>query len=330
MEQLKQEKRTSWIKAIGIGLGGACIVGLITLAFLWPSKVAEPREYPVAIAGNIPQLASVKEGIAKNAGSAIKLIDVADREEAVRKIKNREVFGALIMGMPRPEVLTASANGQAANAVTMSIATSLQEKLNNLPVNPSTSKATSTPKITLTTTDIVPAHSPKFDIAQLALPLALGGILGGVMISRLVRGRWLQLAALGVYSLVAGGTLYLIIQNWFDLLPAQFGLITSALSLGIFATASFIVGSYARFGMRGVAIAGAFTMLVANPLSGMAIPSLFLPEPWGVVGQWLTIGAAGTLLRTVTYFPSAEVLTPVVVLCAWSVMGVAGTLLKKR
>jgi len=330
MEHASSKKETSWLQALGVGLVGSLVVGLIALAFLWPSKVAEPRGYPVAITGSSSQqVAAMKKAIEQNTGDVITLVDVTDREEAVRKIEHREVYGALVLSMPQPEVLTASANGQAANGIMTTMSTTLQEKLRMLSSR-SLPAGASAPQITVKVTDIVALHTQKFDIAQLTLPLALGGIVGGAALSRLVRGRWQRLGALVVYSLLAGGVLYLIIQTWFDLLPAQFWAITGAFSLGIFATASVIAGAFTQFGMRGLAAAGALVMLFANPLSGMTIPPFFLPEPWGAIGQGLTIGAAGTLLRSASYFPAASIWVPITVLCVWSLIGALGVVLQKQ
>lgn len=324
MSHAQNETTTPWSKALGAGLIGSIVIGLVALAFLWPAKTAEPQQFPIAITGSSPQqVAAIKNGIAQNAGNKVTFVDAANRDDALQKIEKREVFGALVLSAPRPEALTASANGPAANGVMTTITTALQQKMSQA-ANGNTQKAT------VTVTDVVPMHNPKFDIALLALPLALGGIIGGVIISRVVRGRWQQLGTLAVYSLLAGVVLYGIVQSWFDVLPANFIAIAGAFSLGIFATASIVTGAYVQFGMRGLAVVAALTILLANPLSGMAIPSLFLPEPWGAIGQDLTVGAAGTLLRTAAYFPAADVLAPLMTLSIWSVVGVAAIVFKKQ
>ena len=326
----QSKKVTSWMKVMSIGLVGPLVVALISLAFLWPAKVAEPRHYPIAITGdNTQQVTAVKDGIKQNAGDAIDFVDVENREDAVNKIERREIYGAIVMNMPSPEVLTASANGQVTNTVITTMAGTIQAKINEMAAQTPHPKGAPTPAIKVTTTDVVPSHVTKFDIAQLGLPLVFGGIIGGAVIARLIRGRWQRLSALTVYALFAGCMLYLIVQSWFDLLPANFWGISGAFSLGIFATASFVAGLQVLFGVRGFAVAAATTMLLANPLAGLAIPAVFLPEPWAVIGQGLTIGAAGTLLRVVSYFPAAEVTAPLAVLGAWSIAGALAVISKR-
>lgn len=331
MNKHQLEGETTWARVFGIGFVGALVVGLVALAFLWPAKVAQPHDYPVAITGSsTQQITTIKQETAQNSSDVIKFVDAASREEAIRMISEREVFGALIMNAPNPEILIASANGQTTNAVMTTMATTLQTKLNEMAASRPVLNGVSAQKPEVKTTDIIPAHNLKFDIAQLALPLVFGGIIGGTVVARIIRGRWQRLGALAVYAFFASAVLYLITQTWFGLLPNNFWTIAGAFSLGIFATSSFVAGSYALFGMRGLVAAGATTMLLANPLSGLVVPSLFLPEPWGVIGQGLTVGATGTLVRAAAYFPTSAVTTvPIMVLGIWSVLGVAAISLKK-
>lgn len=309
---------------------GSLVVGFIALAFLWPAKTAEPNSVPIAFTGSdAPEVAAVKKNIEANAGDKIELITVANRGEAVEKMKNREVYGAIILTLPQPEVLSASANGPALNAVPTGIASSLQAGLNQMAAR--APAGTPVPQVTLKTIDVIPAHDAKFDIAQMALPLVFGGMIGGILVVALIQGRWQRLAGLAMYSLFAANILFLILGNWFNVLPADYWAVTGALSLSLFATSSFIVGSYVLAGKVGLASAAAFTMLVANPISGLALPALFLPEPWGAIGQSLTVGASGTLLRAAVYFPVAAVLTaPIVVLGIWSVLGTLATISRDR
>jgi hypothetical protein len=46
-----------------------------------------------------------------------------------------------------------------------------------------------------------------------------------------------------------------------------------------------------------------------------------LPQPWGVVGQFLPPGAGGTLLRSVAFFDGAGAAVPGWVLAAWAGVG---------
>jgi len=334
MAKQSTSNEKSWQKAVGAALGAATFVAILALAFLWPGRLAEPRNVPIAITGSNPaQLEMIKKGIEASAGDAVELVSVANRDEAMDKIEKREAYGALVLTMPNPEVLTASANGQAINAITNGIATNLQSKLAemaaSMPKSPTTPAVT--PKISVKVTDVVPVHRATFDIAQLALPLLFGGVIGGVLSSVVARNRGQRLAMLAIYAVSVGLAMFLILQTWFDVLPGDFWAITGAFSLGVFATASFVAGSYALAGVPGMGLAILFTLLLANPISGLALPPLFMPEPWGVIGQSLTIGAGGALVRGAAYFPVAEVVSmPIVVLSIWSVLGAGVVLVRNR
>jgi len=317
----------NWRKAIGMAVVGAVFVGLLALAFLWPGKVAEPRNVPMAITGDDPrQVAAVSQQIEDKAEGAVKLVEVASRDQAVAKLESREVFGALILSAPAPEVLTASANGLASRMVA-----ELAGGVAQAAMAAAAQAAPEAPPVTVETTDVVPAHSTKFDVGQLIMPLVFGGAIGGVLVSAAIAGRGQRLAALALLAVLVGCLVYLILGLWFDLLPGGFLPIAGALALAIFATGAFVAGSYALIGVPGLAGAIVITLLVSNPISGMAVPTSFLPPPWGAIGQALTIGAGGSLVRGAAYFRTGQVcLTPLLVLLAWSVLGAAAIMLKRR
>src|SRR5687768_3973383 len=98
MSKHQIEGKTSWIRAMGIGFAGSLVVGLVALAFLWPTKVAQPHDYPIAITGsNTQQITAIKQEITQNSSDAIDFVDTASREEAVRMMHERKVFGALVV-----------------------------------------------------------------------------------------------------------------------------------------------------------------------------------------------------------------------------------------
>lgn len=74
-------------------------------------------------------------------------------------------------------------------------------------------------------------------------------------------------------------------------------------------------------GRPGIAIGPVLFLLIANPISGAAMPKEFLPSPWGDVGQWLPPGAGATLVRDLSYFPEADTAFPWLVLGGWATAG---------
>ena len=83
-----------------------------------------------------------------------------------------------------------------------------------------------------------------------------------------------------------------------------------------------ITGFVAVMGRAGIAVGAVIMLLIANPISGAAIPKEFIPTPWGEVGQWFPPGAAATLLRDLSYFPAADATFPWLVLAAWTAGGI--------
>src|SRR6185312_1934735 len=63
-----------------------------------------------------------------------------------------------------------------------------------------------------------------------------------------------------------------------------------------------MTGLAALVGREGLGLGAVVMFLVGNALSGIAAAPQLLPQPWGAVGQWLPIGAGGTLLRSAAYF----------------------------
>ncbi len=73
----------------------------------------------------------------------------------------------------------------------------------------------------------------------------------------------------------------------------------------------------------GMSTAAIFSMLfISNPLSGMATGMHWLPSPWGAIGQYLPLGAAGTALRSSAFFNGAGMTNSVIVLLCWIIAGI--------
>ncbi|GGC81334.1 hypothetical protein GCM10011512_05030 [Tersicoccus solisilvae] len=184
---------------------------------------------------------------------------------------------------------------------------------------------TAAPRPSITTTDVAPLSSgdPRgAGLALLGLPLAMGGMIGGLIVSLLISGFGRRIAAATTYAVVGGLALIVIMQPWFGLLQGPFLLNWLAMGLGLFATAMTIVGLESLLGRPGIPIGAILTMFVGNPLSSLASPPEFLPWAWGAIGQWFVPGATGNLLRDLSYFPDASTAHGWLVLVCWSAAGV--------
>ncbi|WP_369047125.1 ABC transporter permease [Sinomonas sp. P10A9] len=339
---------TPWTHAVRTAVLAAVAVCVVLLAFAWPSVTAKVQNLPVAAIGTAEQIAQITS---KAPDGALNVRTAASRDEAVDLIRHREVYGAIVLGSA-PEILVASAGSPVASQALTQMGAQMQSQIQSQAIAalqaalkqaaaaaqqaaaggqaPSSAKAPQSSQTppqaipTVTVTDVVPLSpdDPRgTGLAVAGLPLAMGGMIGGVLISLLVSGTWRRLGAILAYGVLAGLGLAGILQGWFHILQGDFSANASAIGLGVVATAAIIVSLNALIGRAGIALGAVITLFVGNPLSSLTQPKEFLPAPWGDLGQWLVPGASGTLLRDLSYFPDAATAFPWLVLAGWAVLG---------
>jgi hypothetical protein len=308
---------TPWQKVLGVAVLATIAITIILLAFIWPSVTAEPKNIPVAVAGSSNQTQILAKTLNAQQSNLFDVTVVASRQKAVELIEKREVYGAIIPGSI-PEIITASANGPAVSQIFAQIAQKTQIQ------RIEAAKVTGKPIPPVKVTDVVPLSNNDERgtvLAAIAFPLAMGGMLGGAMISFLVIGAWRRAAAAIAYALVGGLVIIAVLQGWLGIIPGEYLLNSAAAGLTLLGTSMLIIGLHGMFGGPGIGIGALITMLIGNPISGSTLPHQFLLEPWGAIGQWLVPGAGGTLLRDVSYFPDASIAFPLYVLLGWTLAG---------
>lgn len=320
--------RTGWPRAVLIGVLGSIVVGIVVLAFLWPAKTSTPQHLPVSISGPAATVSAMQDALAEKAPDTLDFVDADDRDDAVSQIEQRETYGAIILAETpgaAPEVLTAPAASAVATQMLGQIATQLQAQLTQAVTaaggDPTTAVVSVTPIVPLSDSD--PTGT---GLAAASFPLTIGGMLGGVLIALGVAGAIRRLVALVGFGAGVGLVLTLILHTWFEYIPGDFWLNALAISLSITATAAFIVGCSSLLGRAGIGVAVVLTMFVGNPLSAAATPWQFLPEPWGIIGQFFVPGASNSLIRTVSYFPNADASAQWWILIGWTALGVILTI----
>ncbi len=187
------------------------------------------------------------------------------------------------------------------------------------------------PSVTVKTTDVVPLsdRDPRgAGLSAAMFPLVIGGMIGGIGLTLLLKGGGGRRAVgLVVYSAAAGLVLTGVLQGMFGALQGDYWLNSAALALSVGAIGATITGVAGLIGPAGVGVGAAFTMLVANPLSAATLPVEFIVAPWGAIGQHLPPGAAGTLIRNLSYFPEAEVAGSWWLLGVWFLVGLVLTVI---
>ena len=128
------------------------------------------------------------------------------------------------------------------------------------------------------------------------------------------------IGAIGVAILggiIASATLYF----GFGAFEANFWPTTAVIMLGIAAISLTVLGLNSLLGLAGIGLGAVLMLFVANPLSGLATGAAWLPSPWGTLGQYLPLGAAGTAIRSSAFFDGAAMGKPVTILVCWIVVG---------
>lgn len=336
----------------------AVIVTVILLAFSWPTVTSEPKDLPVAAVGDQEQIdqitADAPEGM-------LDLKKVDSRAEAQQLIREREAYGALLLG-DDPEILTSTAASPPVAQQLGAIAAQMQQKIDKQAIsgiqdgmqemqdalaaasqpagsqpspgapqqNPGDqaqtpdASAMEVPEVTVT--DVVPLNDNDSTGAGLAiagLPLTIGGIVGGVLTSMLVHSRRMRAVAVVAYGTIGGLALALVLQTWFGILQGNFGLNVLAAGLAVAATAALINGFVSLIGPGGIAIGAVLTMFIGNPIASLQAPKEFLAGAWGDIGQFFVPGASGTLLRNLSYFPDAPMAMQWWALIGWFSLGIA-------
>jgi hypothetical protein len=285
------------------------LLTVLLIAFAWPAARSEPRDLPLAVAGPSQLAGQLQAGLEQAMPGGFEITGVPDRAAAVQAIKDRDVYGAIVLDPQNPEVLTASAGGPAVAQI-----------LAQLPGRLAAQTGGVAPKVT----DIVPLPSddPRgAGLAAGALPLVLGGIIGAGALTQLVKGG--RSRVIGAVGFAAAGALALtaVLQYWLGSLEGSYWGNAGVIALSIGAISLTLLGLEWLLGTAGLALGGAVMMLLGNPLSGLTSAPEMLPSGWGAFGQFLPPGAAGTALRSVSFFDGAGAGRPFLVLGCWLLLG---------
>ncbi|MFE8992213.1 ABC transporter permease [Streptomyces collinus] len=289
------------------------LAALALWAFAWPASRIAPRNLPLGVAGPPAAAAQVEEQLERHEG-AFEIHRYADEAAARDAIKDRSVYGAVVVTRQGPELLTASAAGPV-------VAQFLQQAVG---------QQAAAGGAQVKTVDVVPtpASDPRgAALGAAVLPLALAGIAAGAVVTLLgLRGVRAALALLGASALV-GVVAAGIAHSWLGALGGDWWAEAGVLALSTLAVGGAVAGLAALVGPAGTGIGAAVVMLIGNPFSGATSAPQMLPEPAGAIGQWLPPGAGTTLLRSVSSFGGAAATGPALTLAWWAVLGLGAVLL---
>ncbi|TDD28559.1 ABC transporter permease [Kribbella turkmenica] len=282
------------------------LLTVLLIAFAWPAARSEPRDLPLAVAGPAQAVAQVEQGLEHAMPGGFEVTAVPDRAAAVQKIEDRDVYGAIVLDPRQSEVLTASAGAPAVAQILTQLASRLS------------------PEAPAKVTDVVPlpADDPRgAGLAAGALPLVLGGIAAAALLTQLVRSGTKRMVGAVTFAITGGLALAAVLQFWLGSFEGSYLANSGVIALSIAAVSLTLLGLEWLLGQAGLALGAAVMMLLGNPLSGLTSAPEMLPGGWGALGQLLPPGAAGTALRSVSFFDGAGAAGPLVVLGSWLLAG---------
>lgn len=289
-------------------------ISLFVLAFSWTSVTSSAKDIPIAIVGPAAQVEAVSTALTESGGDAFDISTVESRADAVAGIESRDLLGAIVLGADS-EVLETSAGSPIVSQLMSTVAAQLGQQAG----------------VDVAITDVVPLSDsdPRgAGLSVAAFPLVLMGLLGGILFSLIVVGTRQRITAIVLYSIVGGFAVGGILQGLLGILQGNYLVNVAAIALATLGTAATLVGLHSLLGQKGIPIGAITTMFIANPISAATQPLQFLVGPWGQVGQYFVPGASATLLRDLSYFPTASSIGFTwAVLAVWSIGGLALTII---
>lgn len=288
-----------YLKLAGLILGLSTILLLMLLSFVTPLLNSGAKDLPLAVGGPNMVTTKITQGLEAKSPDAFAVTSYSTAEEATEAVRNREAIGAITAGPDGITIVT---------AILKQIGEGLSQT--GQPIH---------------YTDVAPltAKDPSGSaISMLALPMIFGGMSSAVAFSTVFKKsrRKQIIGAIGVAilgGLIASATLYF----GFGAFEANFWPTTAVIMLGIAAISLTVLGLNSLLGFAGIGLGAVLMLFVANPLSGLATGAAWLPSPWGTLGQYLPLGAAGTAIRSSAFFDGAAMGQPVTVLVCWIVVG---------
>jgi len=283
----------------------ATLQALMVLAFAWPASRTDPRDVPVVVAGSPAAAAGFAERIAAEHPGALEVTRVPDGQQARQALRDRDAYGAVLLGGPQPHVLVASAASPTVSQLLSSLAAGLDGST-GAPVEDVVATGPDDPRGAFLSAGL--------------LPLVMTSVIAGAALALVVGSAAWRAAGVGLLAAV-GGLVVTGIGHAVGGLQGGYALEAGVVGLTVVAVAGTVAGAGSLLGHAGIPPVAIVMMLLGNPLSGASSAPEMLPQPWGALGQLLPPGAGSQALRSVTYFDGVGAATPLLVLSGWAAAG---------
>ena len=302
------------VVALGVGLG--LIVGVLTLAFAWPSAGMGPNEIPIAVIGPEEAAEGVQDQLDEAEPDGFDVTTVADVHEAETLIEEREVYGAFQITPDSVTLYSASAASPTVARLLTGIADQIADGVSQAAGQPGSVQAQVEDVVAL------PSDDPNgAALAAAGFPLTIGSLVIAALIGFTMRGTGRQILAAVIAPIGAGAAITGVLMYVLGTIDGDYFAVSGAIAFAIAAASWTILGLIKLLGPVGMGIGAVTMMLVGNPLSGLTSAPELLPEPWGAFGQFLPPGAGATLLRSSAYFEVNGAETAMLTLAAWLAAG---------
>ncbi|MCW3815274.1 hypothetical protein ONA91_12505 [Micromonospora sp. DR5-3] len=307
--------RSPWLFAVLLAALVVAVQALLVPLFAAPAANLAPRDLPIVVAGPAPATTELTARLAAARPGAFEVTTLPDAAAADRALRDREAYAAFVAGPDGIALHTAPA----ASPTVAALLTEASAQLSGgrpVPV-----------------VQVVPADPDDPRGAGFAagfLPFALTSMLAGALLIFLVARRGARLLGLVAYAVLAGLAGEAVLHGWLGVLDGDRWLEAGAIGLFALAAAGTVAGLGAVLGRLGIGLGAVLVFLVGNPLSAVSAAPELLPQPWGAVGQFLPVGAGGTLLRAAAFFDGAGAGRSLAVLAGYAVVGLGLVLLGRR
>lgn len=296
------------LAAIVLGLTTA--IGVMVLAFAAPALNAGAEDLPLAVSGTAPAVEQFAAALEAQDPDTFEVTVFGSADQAGRAIRDQGAIGGVVLSDSGVTILTAAGAGAPYVSLLKVIGSHL---------------AASDQDVTYS--ELVPttADDPTgIGISVLGLPLIFGGMASAAALLLGYRGSLTsRLVAAFTVAVLGGFVAAAILQFGFGAFDGSYWLTAAALSTGITAISLPVLGLGLLVGYPGLATGAVIMLFVANPLSGLASGPSWLPQPWGEIGQFLPVGAAGSAIRSAAYFEGRGSLGAWLVLLIWTLGGLA-------
>ena len=283
----------------------------VLLVFSWTAARTAPHHVPVAVAGPHALAEAGARGLAASRPGALDVRVLPDEAAGRAALRERQVYGVVLLEDQGLRLLVASAASPRVREELVSVLSGVQAR----------SQGT-----TLQVEDVVPAPADDPDGAvPAAALLALGcaAVAAGIVVPRQVGRRRDVPVALVAFALAGGVGAELVLHPVLRALTGDVAAEGGVLALAVLAVSAATAGAGLLARQVGGPAAAVVLVVLGYPVAGLATAPELVPSPWGAIGRLLPLGAAGTALRDVSFFPAAAPTWPVLLLAGWAVAGLA-------